>query len=107
MTRNSTNRSNKAALAVGLLVLLCGCKPAPKPWTPKPGTVEFKVVQIAEQAVAKAYPKYDRRQFPIRLYQKGEIWVFNYDLPDNMMGGTPTVEIDKKTLKVVDVYHTQ
>jgi hypothetical protein len=99
--RHNIKSSGAAALAGAILICVLGCEPTPKPWVPKAGTVEFRVTQIADGVVAKAYPKYDRRKYPMRLTQRDNVWVFDYALPDNMVGGTPTVEIDKKTLAVV------
>jgi len=88
-------------------ITLAACQPAPTPWTPKPGTVEARVVMIADRVVANAYPKYDRRKYPMRLIQDGDNWVFDYALPEGMLGGGPTVVIDKKTLNIVKIYESQ
>jgi len=107
MIRGIIRNSLTVALAGGVLVCLVGCKPAPKPWAPTPGTVEFRVTQMADRVVANAYPKYDRHKYPIRLRQDADRWIFDYDLPDNMIGGTPTVVFDKKTLDIIEVYQGQ
>jgi len=103
------NIRNSAAVALAGVVFFClaGCEPAPKPWAPKVGTVEFRVTQIADGAVAKTYPNYDRQKFPMRLTQEGNNWIFDYQLPENMVGGTPTVVIDKRTLSIVKIYESQ
>lgn len=95
-------------LALPLLIATCcvGCGPEQDP-APKSGTIEYRVAQIGEATVAAYYPKYDRKRFPVRIRQEKDRWVFNYRLPEGAFGGTPTVEIDKKTLKVVDVYQPQ
>jgi hypothetical protein len=107
MIPRSTNRFCGFAATLVAIFYLVGCEPAPKAWAPKPGTIEYKITQIGDGVVAARYPKYDRKRFPMRVTEESDRWIFSYKLDDNMMGGTPTVEIDKRTLKVVDVYHAQ
>jgi hypothetical protein len=107
MIPRSTNRFCSFVATLVALCCLIGCEPAPKVWAPKPGTVEYKIAQIGDRIVAAHYPKYNRKRFPVRITEKGDRWIFDYKLDDNMLGGTPTVEMDKRTLKVVDIYQTQ
>ncbi len=107
MIPHSTNRLCGFAAALVAIFYLVGCEPVPKVWAPKPGTVEYKIAQIGDGVVAARYPRYNRKRFPMRITEKGDRWIFDYKLDDNMLGGTPTVEIDKRTFEVVDVYQTQ
>jgi NTF2 fold immunity protein len=37
----------------------------------------------------------------------GDSWLVYYKLPEDTLGGTPEVIIDKRALKVLRAYHTQ
>jgi hypothetical protein len=100
-------RLGSTAFIAVLLSNSIGCKPAPKAFIPQPGTVEFKIAQIGNAAVAASYPKYDRKKYPVLINRHNDTWVFEYQLPDNMIGGTPVVIVDKNTLKVIKTYESQ
>jgi hypothetical protein len=68
---------------------------------------ECAVTQIAEKEVAAKFPDFDMARNPPMVQDKGNQWRVDYRLPDGVLGGTPVVLIDKKTMKVVRVFHSQ
>jgi NTF2 fold immunity protein of polymorphic toxin system component len=68
---------------------------------------DFKIVRVAERYIAVHYPEFDSIKNPPILQDKGDVWEVEYQLPDGVIGGTPVVVIDKKTLKVLRSYRTQ
>ncbi len=47
------------------------------------------------------------KDYPLQALSRDSIWVVTVRLPVNMVGGGPTVEIDKKTGKIIRRYLTQ
>lgn len=107
MIQANTNTLRTIAGLSFVLLYLIACEPEHKSSTPKLGTVESKIAMIGDRAVATHYPGYDRKKYPISITQDRNVWIFQYQLPENMIGGTPVVKIDKKTLDVVKVYESQ
>ena len=64
-------------------------------------------MQVAEDHIAANFKGFTvgRKEVP-KLVDKGDYWLFYYALP-GMLGGSPTVEIDKQTFKVIRSYMTQ
>lgn len=47
------------------------------------------------------------RNYPLEVFSRGDVWLVTIRLPFGTVGGGPTIEIDKKTEKVVGRYRTQ
>jgi hypothetical protein len=41
------------------------------------------------------------------LKDQGDHWEFLYELPADMLGGSPVVVIDKASKKIIRIYRTQ
>ena len=68
--------------------------------------VRCTVARVAERWVAKNYPDYDTiKNLPI-VTDQGSHWLVGYNVGYMVFGGSPTVEIDKETLRVLRGYHT-
>ncbi len=66
------------------------------------------LVETAKKHVAETHPEWKQDlSLPPVLYDKGSYWRVTFALPDDWIGGTPVVEIDKRTLKPVNIYHEQ
>jgi len=83
-----------------------GCGTQPK--QPEPVS-DAKLVQIAEQHIAQNFPTWptDHRELAPAVTDKGDYWEVTYLMPKERIGGVPVVHIDKKTLQVIEAYHTQ
>jgi hypothetical protein len=63
---------------------------------------------IASSYLREHHPDWtDGFTLPDVVYDCGEYWVYTYELPKRMLGGTPVVLIDKKTRAVIRAYHEQ
>jgi hypothetical protein len=65
------------------------------------------ILRVAERYIAKAYPSFDGLALKPIIVDKKNTWEVTYELPENTLGGTPVVVIDKSTLNVVDAYSYQ
>lgn len=74
---------------------------------PAMSEAELKAVQIARNFVAARFPDFNFANRPPVLSGTEETWTVEYQLSWASIGGTPTVVIDKKTLKVLRAYRTQ
>jgi hypothetical protein len=57
-------------------------------------------------SVARAYPGYDYGK-PMKYIDGGSSVKVYYPLPEGWAGGSPEVEIQKRSCKVLRVYRTQ
>ena len=74
---------------------------------PFPGPAEIKAMEIAENHIAANFKGFTvRRNDRPKLLDKGDYWLFYY-ASQGMIGGSPTVEIDKQSFKVIRSYMTQ
>ena len=74
---------------------------------PAMNEAKLKAVQIARDYVATRWPDFDLAGRPPIVYDRAEFWQVEYELPASYLGGTPTLSIDKKTLKVLRAYRQQ
>jgi hypothetical protein len=44
---------------------------------------------------------------PIKIYERDGFWRIKGTLPPKVAGGVPNVKLDRKTCKLVAIYHTQ
>jgi NTF2 fold immunity protein len=56
--------------------------------------------------IAKQYPNFDLTKKQV-ISERGDLWQLTYELPEDMLGGVPTIMIDKRTCAVVHAIHTQ
>jgi NTF2 fold immunity protein len=68
---------------------------------------ECTVARVAERHIAVRYPEFDSIKNPPIVQNKGGTWEVYYELPKEVLGGTPVVVIEKATLKVLRSFHTQ
>lgn len=87
--------------------LLAGLATACSMAAEKPMTTESELVAIAGEYVATHYPDFDSSRTKPVVKDLGSKWEVSYVLPQDTLGGTPVVEIDKGSSKVLRAYHTQ
>jgi len=68
---------------------------------------ELYALELGADYINKNYPDYDTTDKTLVVSSKDDVWVVTYELPIYMLGGSPVVEIDKKTEQVVRTYRTQ
>jgi hypothetical protein len=69
--------------------------------------MECTLARVAERYIALHYPSFDSVKFPPIIRDHGDTWIVEYRLPEGSNGGTPVIEIDKSSLKILRAYHTQ
>jgi hypothetical protein len=70
-------------------------------------STECTVARVAERYIATHYPDFDSVKNPPIVRDEGKIWIVEYQLPEGMIGGTPRIEIEKSSFKVLRALHTQ
>ena len=70
-------------------------------------SIECTVARVAERYIATHYPDFDSVKNPPIVRDNGNIWIVEYQLPEGMIGGTPFIEIEKSSFKVLRALHTQ
>jgi hypothetical protein len=70
-------------------------------------SIECTVARVAERYIATHYPDFDSVKNPPIVRDNGKIWIVEYQLPEGMIGGTPRIEIEKGSFKVLRALHTQ
>jgi hypothetical protein len=70
-------------------------------------SIECTVARVAERYIATHYPDFDSVKNPPVVRDNGKIWIVEYQLPEGTIGGTPFIEIEKGSFKVLRAYHTQ
>lgn len=68
---------------------------------------ECTVARVAERYITIHYPDFDSIKNPPVIRDKGEVWIVEYQLPEEMIGGTPVIEIEKSSLSVLKAHRTQ
>jgi NTF2 fold immunity protein len=76
-------------------------------WARSITSAECSVMRVAERHIALHFSDFNSVESPPILKDTGDTWLVYYKLPEDTLGGTPEVIIDKRTLKVVRAYHTQ
>jgi hypothetical protein len=61
----------------------------------------------AEEFISVKYPDFDKKNKMAVINDVGENWEFTYELPDNLLGGSPVVVINKQSCEIVKFYRTQ
>jgi hypothetical protein len=70
-------------------------------------SIECTVARVAERYIATHNPDFDSVKNPPIVRDNGKIWIVEYQLPEGTIGGTPVIEIEKGSFKVLRAYHTQ
>lgn len=65
------------------------------------------VARVAERYITMHYPDFDSIKYPPIIRDNGEVWIVEYQLPEEMIGGTPVIEVEKSSLSVLRAYRTQ
>jgi NTF2 fold immunity protein of polymorphic toxin system component len=68
---------------------------------------DVEAIDIADVYVAKNYPMAPRHILQPIAHDQGETWLVTYRAPPDSGGGTPVIEIDKRTSRVVHAHHGQ
>jgi len=68
---------------------------------------DVEAISIADVYVAKNYPATPRDILQPVAHDQGETWLVTYRAPPDSAGGTPTIEVDKRTSRVVHAHHGQ
>jgi len=62
---------------------------------------DTQALDIADAYVAKNYPMSPRHRLQPIAHDQGDTWLVTYTAPENSVGGTPTIQIDKSSSRVV------
>lgn len=66
------------------------------------------LVGIAKAYIGEYHPNWkDKLDLPPVIENKGSHWQVSFELPPDLQGGTPVVEINKRSLKVIRIHFTQ
>lgn len=99
----------KAAWITVLLIgslMLAGCDKAPM--NAQNEIPKGKLLEVAKNYIEEQEPDWKQSlALPALVADRGKYWEVSYQLPPTNIGGTPVVEIDKTSLKVLKAYHTQ
>ena len=68
---------------------------------------DVEAIAIADSYVAQHYPMSPRHLLRPVAHDRGRSWVVTYEPPPDSAGGTPTIEIDKRSGRVVAAFHDQ
>jgi NTF2 fold immunity protein len=63
--------------------------------------------KIAEDHIQSRWPEFDRAGKTLIISESEDVWEITYELPPDMLGGTPVIVIDKSTCKIIRSYITQ
>jgi hypothetical protein len=85
-------------LVMGLLPGVPSCSVADR-WVTTPN--KCTVMRVTERYIALHYPEFDSIESPPILLDNGDSRLVYYKLPEDTLGGTPEVIIDKRALKVL------
>lgn len=67
-----------------------------------------ELIQRAKEAIIVAHPEWQSElSLPPVVEDKGAYWEVSFELPELTLGGVPVVEIEKHSMKIARVYHTQ
>jgi hypothetical protein len=66
------------------------------------------IVDIARKYVAEKRPEWVQElSRDAHVYERDGIWIVSFGPPKGSVGGGPVVEIEKKSLRVINHYHSQ
>ena len=74
----------------------------------KPDSCSEEVaLEKGTRLIYEKYPDHINDPNPIEIYEYKGLWRIHGTLPPKVAGGTPNVKLDRKSCKLVDIYHTQ
>jgi hypothetical protein len=59
------------------------------------------------QLIHEKFPRSINDPNPIKIYERDKVWRIKSTLPPKVTGGVQNVKLDRKTCKLVAIYHTQ
>ncbi len=65
------------------------------------------MLSVAKAYIAKRYPSFDPAGLKPVISEQGNLWELSYELPEGMLGGAPTINIDRRTCTIARAQHTQ
>ena len=68
---------------------------------------EQQAVAVAKAFISQKYPDFDPTGRRLTVESSSGAWMVTYELPDDMLGGSPVVFIDMKTGAVIRYYRNQ
>jgi len=70
--------------------------------------VEARVVAAAVASIAQNRPEWlAQADHPPVVREETDYYVVTWQLPPGTVGGSPVAHVEKESLRVVDLYHTQ
>jgi hypothetical protein len=69
--------------------------------------IPSKILDAANRYVKEKYPYFDTKRYPQQVADLGNAWEVSFVLPNDSKGGSPVVDIDKSTLQLLKIFHTQ
>jgi hypothetical protein len=90
-----------------LVMIATACISACNDKPPELSPLKMRIAKVGNDYVAQHFPDWDRAKYPVLIKDKSDMWVFEYKLRENMMGGTPLVEIRKRDLTIIRAYREQ
>ena len=85
------------------MILLSSCRKD----QPNQMISQDEAIAIADVYIAKNYPMAPRDILQPVVHDQDETWLVTYSPPPDSAGGTPTIEIDKRTSRIVYASHGQ
>lgn len=98
-------------LTVVMLMIFCGC--ATDPTQAQVTMLDRTLLRIAKEHILKNRPEWGYEiDHPYSVRDKGSYWEVVFSLPapkdgELVLGGVPVVWIEKESMKVIRLYHTQ
>ncbi len=68
---------------------------------------DVRIARIVERYVATHYQSFESLKYDMVVKEEADTVVVYYNLPDGVIGGTPTVVLRKGSLEVMRAYRTQ
>jgi hypothetical protein len=103
----------RAAIVCGLALTLAfwaaSCTPSARERPRAEAGPEGQLLSVARVYLEVHHPDWveETYRLPCRILDEGDYWEVRFQLPENMVGGTPVVQIDKITMKVIKAFHEQ
>ena len=103
----------RAAIVCGLALTLAfwaaSCTPSARERPRAEAGPEGQLLSVARVYLEVHHPDWveETYRLPFMILDEGDYWEVRFQLPENMVGGTPVVQIDKTTMKVIEAFHEQ
>ena len=90
-----------------LIMLGCGHANAMEQQEVLIDDIKCTITRVAERHIAVRFPEFDSIKYPPIVLEQEGMWRVRYKLPDNSLGGTPVLFIEKGTFRIIRSYHEQ